>query len=137
MTPEERAEKWTAPKHDHSHSVFVRCKDCLLFGTPMPGEYQCGNCNSQNTVSYNPPCCVAAEIREAMEDDRAQRCADDLYRGCYQRGLEDAAMIAEMGPGPGKIVYVDGDVRDQSVIATGIKNWIAQRIRARAKEVAK
>jgi hypothetical protein len=57
-----------------------------MFGTPLPGEYQCGNCNSQNTVSYNPPCCVAAEIQEAVLDDRTERTADDIYKHSYERG---------------------------------------------------
>lgn len=36
---------------------------------------------------------IAAEIRAAVEEDRATRCADDLYKGCYRRGLEEAAKI--------------------------------------------
>lgn len=69
----ETADQWSAPVHDHSHSVYVRCKDCLTFGIPMPNEYQCGNCSSHNTVSYNPPCCVEKfaeeRVREAFKSD--------------------------------------------------------------------
>lgn len=42
---------------------------------------------------------VREAVQEAVEDDRASRCADDLYNGCYARGraeaYEDAAKILD------------------------------------------
>lgn len=62
------ADQWTAPPHEHRNSVFVKCRDCLLFGVPMPGDYTCGNCLSQNTVSYPPICCVQKALTQAHEE---------------------------------------------------------------------
>jgi len=31
---------------------IIRCQDCLLFGVNMPGEYDCGNCQSKNTEVF-------------------------------------------------------------------------------------
>lgn len=73
------SDQWTAPDHEHSHSVFVRCKDCLIFGTPRKGEYQCGNCQSHNTISYNPPCCVEEQLR--LADELAEDCRRGIGGG--------------------------------------------------------
>lgn len=58
--------------------------------------------------------------REAVEEDRANRCADDLYKGCYQRGLEDAAKIIE------NTFWAEG---------YNPKELLINQIRARAKEL--
>lgn len=65
----------TAPPHNHSHSVYVRCRDCLTFGIPMPGEYICGNCNSFNTYSLVPACCVTAYAEERVKEAHVEIAA--------------------------------------------------------------
>lgn len=59
------------PEHEHTHSLYVRCLDCRLFGIPMPTRYvdaaECGNCGSMNTVKYYPSCCIEAD---RMKDER-------------------------------------------------------------------
>ncbi len=77
-TSEEAADQFTAPHHEHRHSVYVRCTDCLMFGTPLPEEFQCGNCQSMNTVSYVSACCVTAFAQE-----------------CTSKAFEECAKISE------------------------------------------
>ncbi len=49
-------------QHEHEHSLYIRCGDCLMFGIPGPEEHKdnglCGNCNSRNTYAYYPTCCL-------------------------------------------------------------------------------
>ena len=34
------------------HRYIVRCPECRLTGTPMPGEYRCGNCGARRTEIF-------------------------------------------------------------------------------------
>lgn len=56
-------------------------------------EKLCGECWGEEEILL-----VAAQIHEAIEEDRASRCSDDLYKSCYAKGkaeaYEDAAKIA-------------------------------------------
>lgn len=141
MTPNRtRAEQWTAPKHEHTHSVYVRCKDCLTFGVPMPGEYQCGNCSSMNTVSYNPPCCVEQALDEVVRDSDAHRDMWlDISRKAREEGVREglrrAAGIIRNGPPPGSVICVDGDVCDPGVVSSGYMKWVADKIEAEARGI--
>lgn len=58
------------PKHDHSHSLYVRCNECHTFGIPMDTNFteaaECGNCGSMNTVKYYPSCCIMADRRKSF-----------------------------------------------------------------------
>lgn len=53
------------PDHEHTHSLYVRCLDCLMFGIDFPTKFieaaQCGNCSSMHTVKYYPSCCIVAD----------------------------------------------------------------------------
>lgn len=76
--------------HQHTESVFIRCKNCLLFGTPMPRDMVCGNCGSSDTVAYAPPCCVQAatqqgrtEMYETLREAAAGK-ADEFMKGRAQ-----------------------------------------------------
>lgn len=44
--------------HPHTGSVYVRCRECLMFGIPLPTNLDCGNCNSKDIQLYFPECCV-------------------------------------------------------------------------------
>jgi Zn finger protein HypA/HybF involved in hydrogenase expression len=37
----------------HQHSIYVQCRNCFMFGTPM-ADLECGNCGSSETVLYWP-----------------------------------------------------------------------------------
>jgi hypothetical protein len=55
------AEKYSGDgenEHKHEHSLFLRCLNCNIWGTPMPGDTECGNCGSFETVQYFPKCCL-------------------------------------------------------------------------------
>lgn len=47
-------------EHDHTHSVYTKCGDCLMLGVNIPGYTECGNCGSSNTWQLVPPCCIEA-----------------------------------------------------------------------------
>lgn len=53
------------PEHEHTHSLYVHCLDCHMFGINMPTRFmdaaQCGNCQSMQTVKYYPSCCIVAD----------------------------------------------------------------------------
>ena len=99
MTPDERAEK-----------IIGRWRPYMKVFGPTKGF-------PKNKGSMQDD--IAAEIREAVLDDREQRTADDLYALSRKVGAreayEDAAKIAEYHSGP-------------SV-------QLAEKIRARAKEL--
>lgn len=44
--------------HPHTASVYVKCRECLMFGIPLPTNLDCGNCNSKDVVVYFPECCI-------------------------------------------------------------------------------
>jgi len=58
------------PEHEHTHSLFIHCLNCDLFGIPMPSKFidavECGNCSSMETVKYYPSCCIVAD-RERLK----------------------------------------------------------------------
>lgn len=91
-----RADNRHVAGHEHRASVYVRCRDCLMFGIPMPGEFQCGNCNSHNTVSYLPPCCLEAAVKEAGRDAIIRFCEGDdsgmarIERTAYEKGKSES-----------------------------------------------
>jgi hypothetical protein len=82
---------------------------------------------------------VVLEIRDAtnilLPIDRTSILGEELLNRAKAEAYEDAAKIAETGPGPGAIVEVDGDVRDPGAVATGYQKWIARKIRARKDEI--
>lgn len=73
-------------------------------------------------------------VREAIAEEHTKlfecECRADDYGKGFAAAREKAAGIAEKGPGPGGILYCDGDVRDPGVVVTGYQKWIAERIRA-------
>lgn len=58
------------PVHDHTHSLYVRCLSCQMFGINLPTKFSeaavCGNCFSLETVKYYPPCCIVND-RESVK----------------------------------------------------------------------
>lgn len=58
------------PSHEHTHSLFVRCLNCWMFGTDLPTQFIeaaiCGNCLSSETVKYYPSCCIVTD-RKSFE----------------------------------------------------------------------
>ena len=58
------------PEHEHTHSLYVRCRSCQTFGINLPTRFidaaECGNCQSIETVKYYPSCCIVAD-REAFD----------------------------------------------------------------------
>jgi len=63
---------------------------------------------------------------------------DKAYMGEVRNiALEEAAKIAEEGPGPAGVVHCDGDVRDPGVVVSGFQKWIADRIRSLKSEAKK
>lgn len=50
------------PIHNHSHSLYVRCLSCKMFGINTPTRFveasECGSCGSMETVKYYPSCCI-------------------------------------------------------------------------------
>jgi hypothetical protein len=55
------------PEHEHTHSLWVRCLNCQMWGIDLPTRFidaaVCGNCGSLETVKYYPSCCIVA-VRE-------------------------------------------------------------------------
>lgn len=60
------------PAHKHTHSLFVRCLDCQVFGIPKPTRFvdaaECGNCGSVHTVKYYPSCCLVELMKDKESD---------------------------------------------------------------------
>lgn len=58
------------PSHEHTHSLFVRCLNCWMFGIDLPTQFIeaaiCGNCLSSETVKYYPSCCIVTD-RKSFE----------------------------------------------------------------------
>lgn len=69
------------------HKVFCGCRKDVCCGMPdMIAE------------------AIDAARKEAVEEDRDKRTADDLYRASYRRGLKDVAKIIDtLLKGPGAI----------------------------------
>jgi ribosomal protein S27E len=84
------------PDHDHSHSLYVRCLDCQVFGINLPTLFTevsaCGNCGSLNTVKYYPACCIFS--------DRRRSSAPALIRALRVAMAErdEAISIANLNP---------------------------------------
>lgn len=60
------------PEHQHSHSLYVHCLSCNMFGINMPTRFEvasiCGNCGSLETVKYYPSCCIIADRYGLLSD---------------------------------------------------------------------
>ena len=115
---------------DSAHKAYseglakaVRCPECDVVLQPIQrmggpgwshGDFQCA---AEMQKEHEE------RLKEAVADDRARRCADDLYKGCYARGkaegLEEAAKIAE-----------------KHEFDTDFGLYIADKIRARAKDLS-
>lgn len=52
----------SVPLHAHSHSVYDKCPQCLMFGINLPASHSCGNCGFDPTFRYYPACCLLALI---------------------------------------------------------------------------
>ena len=128
----------------------------------MPGEYQCGNCNSKSTVSYLPPCCVSSAledlwklyktdlykeeaIREMLEETIAVDCADhqkamlneqsaSLKEGMRQ-AYEDSAKIAESRITENVLGVPSEFTKGYASGQDNTAEGIAKEIRAKAKEM--
>ena len=59
------SEGFDIPEHQHTHSLYIHCLSCQMFGTPMPTRFidavECGSCGSMETVKYYPSCCIEAD----------------------------------------------------------------------------
>lgn len=79
---------------------------------------------------------IAAQIKEAVDlavDEALISYQEDAVKTnakMVAEAYENAAKIADLGPGPGAMVEVDGDVRDPGAVATGYLRWVARKIRA-------
>ncbi len=62
--------------HQHSHSLYVKCMNCGLFGIDMPTPFiqaaECGNCTSMQTIKYYPSCCMMAAFEQGLTHERAR-----------------------------------------------------------------
>ena len=54
--------------HEHTHSLWVRCLTCYMWGIDMPTPFIkgaiCGNCSSSHTVKYYPSCCMVKAFEQ-------------------------------------------------------------------------
>lgn len=57
------------PEHEHTHSLWVRCLSCQMWGIDMPTPFkqaaECGNCKSVHTVKYYPACCILSDREQS------------------------------------------------------------------------
>ena len=100
--------------HEHQASIYVRCRECFMFGTPLPEEMDppyCGNCHSRQVELYRPACCfdrlrarnvVLERVREAAQGMLNSIRLTDWYYGASAQKVEQAlAAAGSEGKGPG------------------------------------
>lgn len=71
--------------HKHTHSLYVHCLSCQMFGTPTPTRFidavECGNCGSMETVKYYPSCCILAERNVFPNDEETEKYINKRVNG--------------------------------------------------------
>jgi len=55
---------------DLDNSILTRCLNCNLWGTTVPGNTECGNCNSTDTVIYIPSDSVLKIMKHLKESEK-------------------------------------------------------------------
>lgn len=57
------------------HSVFLKCLECHVWGTPMPLETVCGNCGSKDTITYYDAETITILLHQTQQETR-EECAN-------------------------------------------------------------
>lgn len=89
------------PKHEHTHSLYVHCLSCGMFGidtlTPFLNAAICGNCSSSHTVKYFPSCCIVEIQAEQAKENKVN--TNKLEKLAEENGKEYFKRNDLPGPG--------------------------------------
>lgn len=74
------------------HSVYTLCYECSTWGINLPGNKQCGNCNSMDTMTY-----YDIETLEALLASQKQTILDQIEEWVRKNELKEVISYHDDG----------------------------------------